>query len=31
MPEPLPADVQAKVDEIVRKTEEALKEMYFIA
>jgi trimethylamine---corrinoid protein Co-methyltransferase len=31
VPEPLPAAAQARVEEIVRKTEEALKEMYFIA
>ncbi len=31
VPAPLSAEASAKVDEIVRKTEEALKEMYFIA
>jgi len=31
VPEPLPADAQAKIAEIMAKTEAALKEMYFIA
>jgi len=30
-PEPLPAGVEAKIDAIVRKAEEAFKEMHFIA
>jgi trimethylamine---corrinoid protein Co-methyltransferase len=31
VPEPLPADVEAKIDAIVRRAEEAFKEMHFIA
>jgi len=30
-PEPLPDDVQAKINAIVRRAEEAFKEMHFIA
>ena len=30
-PEPLPADVEAKIDAIVRRAEEAFKEFHFIA
>jgi hypothetical protein len=31
VPEPLPADVVAKIDAIVRQAEEAFKELHFIA
>ena len=31
VPEPLPDDVEVKIDAIVRQAEEAFKEMHFIA